>query len=290
MIGGWLLVHTAIVVYIGQSGRDFLINDAGSTLERYADFERWSKAEHSKPIALIVGSSTAYRNIDPYILDSLTRYTWFNLASSSQTVEVSAALAKIAYARLHRIDVLLIDIYPEISDIKNYESVYDWVNNSTFSFTDKYALMRTATLDLRLVNAGYYRWLQHALGWKVQLQPTTNKGNYVGKGYAYSLKKPNNDWSPIRKGKKIKLAENVQSLIRWAKDHNIKVIVNIAPDLSFTYEAKALDKSSLIFTHNTFLSGAKNAFQLFYDSHHMTRQGGIMYTNQLARKINQIDR
>jgi hypothetical protein len=135
MIGGWLVVHTAIVVYIGQSGRDFLINDAGSTLERYADFERWSKAEHSKPIALIVGSSTAYRNIDPYILDSLTRYTWFNLASSSQTVEVSAALAKIAYARLRRIDVLLIDVYPEISDIKNYESVYDWVNNSTLSFT-----------------------------------------------------------------------------------------------------------------------------------------------------------
>jgi hypothetical protein len=283
LIAGWFIVHTTVVVYIGQSGNDFLINDAGSTKERFDDFERWIQSNTERPRALIVGSSTAYRNIDPAILDSLTNYFWYNLASSSQTIDVSAALAKIAMNRLPTIEILLIDVYPEIDSIENYEAAYDWVNNSGLSMIEKWQLIQTTDIDLRLLNAGYYRWIQHQLGWKEKLQPTTNKGKYLAKGYAYSLKKPNASWKIHSRIKHYQLDNNICKLIDWAKKNHLDVIVNVAPDLSFRYNI--INQKGLTLLHHNDFVDQRNAHTLFYDSHHMTRKGGILYSTVIGKKL-----
>ena len=281
---GWLIIHTGIVIYIGQTGKDFQINDAGSTKERFEDFEKWVHSPIKQQRAIIVGSSTAYRNINPVILDSLTDYSWFNLASSSQTVTVSAALAKIALQRMGKIDLLLVDVYPEITDISNYEATYDWVNNSGLNGCEKWQLMEIAKLDLRLINAAYFRSLQLLFGWKAILQPTKNKGRYVGKGYAYSLKEPNATWPIGKKEKRVMLNDEITDLIAWAKANKIKVILNIAPDLDYSYTLQATDQVPNVLTHNEFTQ-QKKSYRLFYDSHHMTREGGERYSLLVGKKL-----
>lgn len=53
----------------------------GSSFARIDEFESWAHQKPTQARGLIIGSSTAYRNINPYILSSATHIDWFNLAA-----------------------------------------------------------------------------------------------------------------------------------------------------------------------------------------------------------------
>ncbi|MFN5441131.1 MAG: hypothetical protein ACK5AR_04685, partial [Flavobacteriia bacterium] len=83
----------------------------GSSFARIDEFESWAHQKPTQARGLIIGSSTAYRNINPYILSSATHIDWFNYGSSGQPPKISYFLLQDAFKKT-KLDYVLLDIYP----------------------------------------------------------------------------------------------------------------------------------------------------------------------------------
>lgn len=259
-----------------------LKNEWGSTYERSKDLGLWKSQQGTK--ALILGTSTAYRNINPVILDSLTGYNWFNLGSSSQSLEISTELLKQVVAD-SELDVLLLDIYGGTLNTDAYESAYDWIKNADGRSIETYPLLKVSKPDSKLISQFLYRQIKQRLPSKNYFYSEPSNGKYEGKGFVCSNKfEALKSDTCTKRNRVISYTDNLQDIIKICEVKNIKLILNISPELGVSDNIAALPAELSIIKHLDFLQG-NNSYQWYYDSHHMTCEGSGVYTLLLAEKI-----
>ncbi len=255
------------------------ISEYGNSYQRMEDFERWAASPSDQRRGVLLGSSTAYRNMNAEVLSQGTDINWFNLGSSSQTPEVSLALLKKAVDKV-RLDYVLLDVYVEILDYEAEESVADLLYNSTLSFRDKWDLFLLAP-TVKSFDRLLYRTIKAKVPAREIVIACLDNGEYLGKGSTYSPKPIQPvDLSGMEGGiQRVYLSPSLEAIHEFCKEKGLVLMVNIAP---------VLGKQTLVppLPFPVILNDAFNHQQdLFYDSHHMHGEGAILYSRALSEKI-----
>lgn len=129
----------------------------GFTHNRTLDFSNWISKKGKK--GLILGSSTAYRNINPTILSS-NDMEWFNLGSSLQTPDISLILLEHMLNK-YKVEAVLFDYYPDIIEYNNFESTMDLIKNGNLSTQLKYQLAKNCRFNVEVFLQMIYRFIKN---------------------------------------------------------------------------------------------------------------------------------
>ena len=261
----------------------------GSTYQRSIDMNNWMlNASHQKH-GLIIGPSTAYRNINPLMLDTATGMDWFNAGSSAQSVAMSFELLK-KISGSTKIDVVLLDVFPPITGNNGYESATDWVLNSSAGITDRFKMMKTTQPDIKLINQAIYRSIKSKIGGKNYFTPGGKNGSYIAKGFVCSDDETGLTKMPAKSNKTSTTNVNSKLLpiIQYCKQHSIQLIINIAPELNATTQVIDNPQNATVLINDDFITSGTEAYQYYYDSHHLTCTGSTVYTNYLISKIKKV--
>jgi hypothetical protein len=242
----------------------------------------WESQNSKLPKGIILGSSTAYRNINTDALMKKTSINWFNLASSSQTPEISSLIIR-RIVKDTNIKFVILDIYGELSNVNSYESIFDLINNSRFNIKDKLNLLLIDP-NPKLMDIIIYRKIEEMTSGRLLRTPSGHNGIYLKNGSTYSNQKKNKFPQHDLKFKLLEINNNesIKEIIKYCSEKDIKLIINIAPIL-FTNQYSKIDYPYIIFNDELNIAN-----KLFYDSHHMIGEGSIQYSKILGNKINQI--
>lgn len=252
----------------------------GSSLERVAEFEKWSRTNSHVPKGLILGSSTAYRNINPHILSEQTHINWFNYGSSNQSPQISYYLLEQALQQTN-LDYILLDIYGPVASNNGLESAFDLIYNSELAATKKMDLLRHYS-DVRLwLRFGYF-YTKKILPCNKHIVYDTTNGAYLKKGFVCTDQAALLTYPKKQKKSKIAEIDVLEDIVQLCKSKGVKLVINIAPSLDKRYYApKVLKKNWLIYNHEI------NDPSWFYDTHHMTCDGANKYSQLIGEKLAQ---
>ena len=250
----------------------------GSSWERITEFEKWATSPSAKPRGLIIGSSTAYRNLNPYIFESQTGVNWFNYGSSGQSPAISLTLLQHAFERCH-FNYVVFDIYGPVVQLEGLESAHDLIYNSKLNFW----------LKTKLV-CGYPEgklWLRYLYFYTKQLVPSRayviedpKNGTYLKKGFVCSNQPALKQYKKAPERYKVPDFPELSKIAALCKAHGSKLILNISPSLEGSFSLPAAFKKYPIIQVKSFHNPAH-----FYDTHHMTCEGANLYSEQVARKL-----
>lgn len=253
----------------------------GSSLERVAEFEKWSSNYSQTPKGLILGSSTAYRNINPHILTEQTHINWFNYGSSNQSPQMSYYLLEQALQQT-KLDYVLLDIYGLVAGNDGLESAFDLIYNSELAASKKMDLLRHYS-DVRLwLRFGYF-YTKKILPCNKHIVYDTTNGAYLKKGFVCTFQPALMTYTNKQKKAKIAEIQVLEDIIQLCRSKGVKFIFNISPSLDKRYEApKVLKKNWLIYNHEI------NDPSWFYDTHHMTCDGANQYSLRIGEKLGRL--
>ncbi|MFM7007340.1 MAG: hypothetical protein ACKOWX_08800 [Flavobacteriales bacterium] len=253
----------------------------GSSLERVAEFEKWSRTNAQVPKGLILGSSTAYRNINPHILSEQTHINWFNYGSSNQSPQMSYYLLKQALRQTH-LDVILLDVYGAIASNDGLEAAFDLIYNSELAASKKMDLLRHYS-DVRL-------WLRFGYFYTKKIVPCNNyivhdstNGTYLKKGFVCSNQPALQHYDKVQKIQKMPDFTELQKIANLCKANGVKLILNISPSLDGDFRLPSSFKKYPLIQIKAFHNP-----QHFYDSHHMTCEGANLYSKRIIEKIQKL--
>lgn len=260
-------------------------NQWGSNYERSSDFISWVK-KHDRPKGLILGSSTAYRNINPFILDSITKIDWYNLGNSSQTLDISNELLLIALSKT-KLDYVLLDLYPMLKEGDDYESTFDWIKNSTLTNSEKFNLLKKVDVDTKIIFQFFYRSIKNTVPSTTLFISEEKNGSYLGKGFVCSDKLMSLATDTFTNSiNHITLNDDLSRLIALCNKENIKLIISITPELGKSNQVDFIDNSVVMINNDDFVN-ANNSYLYYYDSHHLTCEGSRVFSESLGRKISE---
>lgn len=250
----------------------------GSSWERITEFEKWATSISAKPRGLIIGSSTAYRNLNPYIFESHTAVNWFNYGSSGQSPAISLTLLQHAFERCH-FNYVVFDIYGPVVELEGLESAHDLIYNSKLDFW----------LKTKLV-CGYPEgklWLRYLYFYTKKLVPSSayviedpKNGTYLKKGFVCSNQPALKQYKKAPKRYKVPDFAELSEIAAHCKAHGSKLILNISPSLEGSFSLPAAFKKYPIIQVKSFHNPAH-----FYDTHHMTCEGANLYSEQVAQQL-----
>lgn len=250
----------------------------GSSWERITEFEKWATSTSAKPRGLIIGSSTAYRNLNPYIFESHTAVNWFNYGSSGQSPAISLTLLQHAFERCH-FNYVVFDIYGPVVQLEGLESAHDLIYNSKLDFW----------LKTKLV-CGYPEgklWLRYLYFYTKQLVPSSayviedpKNGTYLKKGFVCSNQPALKQYKKAPKRYRVPDFAELSKIAALCKVHGSKLILNISPSLEGSFSLPAAFKKYPIIQVKSFHNPAH-----FYDTHHMTCEGANLYSEQVAQQL-----
>ena len=250
----------------------------GSSWERISEFEIWVNQKSSKPRGLIIGSSTAYRNINPHILDQTTDLNWFNYASSGQPPIISLQLLKHAFSK-DKFDYILLDIYEPVTQLDGLESAHDLIYNSTLDWWNKTKLVCSypqGKLWLRY----FYFFIKQLVASKPHIILDPKNGTYLKKGFVCSNQPSISQWNKKQTNKALNRFASLSEIDALCKTNGAKLILNISPSLEHKYILQENFKEYSIISNDEF-----NNPDWFYDSHHMTCEGANLYSHRLSSKF-----
>jgi hypothetical protein len=254
----------------------------GNSYVRMTDYKVWSELKLNEQKGLILGSSTAYRNINPFILDTITKINWFNLANTSQSPVVSLALLKqIVNSQSGNIDYVLLDACIPIIENNGYESAFDLIANSKMDFIQKADLFFIEP-SFKMLNHFSYKTIKNAVPSQDYLLRNDNNGHYLGKGFTCSLNSRKKlSLSDFPKGVQyFKMTNEINQIKELCDEKEITLFINLAPVLNFDtfiFNTKGIN----LILNDDF----NNRLDFFYDSHHMNCDGANFYTEKLALKL-----
>ena len=258
---------------------------SGFSFNRSVEFNDWI-CRTKKKKGIIIGTSTAFRNIIPDSLKS-DEIEWFNLGSSLQTIDISKIILETIIKK-HKIDFVLIDYYPPIHFFSNFESTLDLVKNSTFELELKLKLLQNSEFHLVLYNQLFYRLIKEKMNSPIHLKEDFFGGEYIRNGYV-AMKSEKAIPIPKKTNSTRKLNENqtLQTIVEMLKREKIHTVINIAPSFYSDYELSTFfPNEQKIFIIEIFK--LPNRDSIFYDSHHMTHTGSQHYSSLLNSKLEKL--
>ena len=256
----------------------------GSSLERVAEFEHWAEQKSKQEKGLIIGSSTAYRNMNPHLLSDQTHINWFNYGSSNQSPKMSYYLLEQALQQTH-LDYVLLDIYGPIVNNDGLEAAFDLVYNSDLASWQKTKLLwHYPNVQL---------WLRYGYSYTKNLLPCptyiihdSTNGTYLKKGFVCSNQPALQHYNKVQKHQKAQQIPDFPELQQIAKlclANGTKLILNISPSLDGDFRLPSSFKKYPLIQIKAFHNP-----QHFYDSHHMTCEGANLYSTRIIEKIQKL--
>lgn len=287
---GVLSIHSAVSISTNFTPRlETLLfgqtNEWGNSYHRITDYKSWEKSDLNRPRGIILGSSTAYRNINPFILDDVTKMNWFNLGSSSQSPVVSLALLKqITESPSHDISIVLFDVSVPVIDNNGYESVFDLITNSKLEVSKKLELFFIEP-SLKMLNHLIYRSVKGALPSRDYLIKNQSNGEYLSKGFTCSPSaKTELHLSDFEYGvQSLRMTPEINEIIELCKEKKIDLIINVSPVLNHTTSNET--SNIRVITNDEF----NDSLDIYFDALHFNCKGSAVYTKKLASKILSIE-
>ncbi len=252
---------------------------------RTEDLKKWLVDTSRGPHGLILGSSTAYRNIDANILSDSTGIDFFNCGSSSQTIQASCLLLR-DIVKKKKIDYVLLDITPILWDEDINETAADWVVNNENTFNSISFRLAFYAADLTIWRYFVYFGIKRIIPFtKEHLQPALI-GQYAGKGTVQVYENVPKEFSGYKEYRTISAANlsSLNDLVRLAGQESIKLYVYMPLPLNSSVDTTLLAGTPIEIWDG---KGAGITDSMYYDSHHLTRNGTVKNTRWIAMLINQ---
>ena len=250
----------------------------GSSLERVNEFEQWAEQNTHQPKGLIIGSSTAYRNLNPHIFSEQTQVNWFNYGSSNQSPNMSYFLLQQVFTRT-KIDYVLLDIYGPIAKHNGLEAAFDLIYNSELNWWQKTQLL------WRYPNTKL--WLRYGYFYTKKMLPCPNyiikdstNGTYLKKGFVCSNQPALQRYNQVQKAKKIPEFPELQQIAKLCHANGARLILNIAPSLKESFLLPTTFRKYPVIQIKQFTNPLH-----FYDAHHMTCEGATEYSQRIGKKL-----
>ena len=253
----------------------------GSSLERVNEFEHWADQKALQPKGLIIGSSTAYRNLNPHLLSDQTPINWFNYGSSNQSPNMSYFLLQQAFTRT-KLDYVLLDIYGPIARHNGLEAAFDLIYNSELNWWQKTKLLWRYPNTKLWLRYGYF-YTKKILPCPTYIIKDSTNGTYLKKGFVCSNQPALQHYNEDQNAKKIPEIPELQQIAKLCHANGAKLILNISPSLDGDFRLPSAFKKYPIIYIKQF-----NNPQHFYDSHHMTCEGANLYSKIVSEKIQKL--
>ncbi len=291
----FLLVFMALIAYstkYSPAVEKYLFPQPGlwgGTYQRSQELDVWLKnTENDSLSGLLLGGSTVYRNIDPYILSEKTGIDFFNAGSNSQALANSLVLLQHCVNSGKPIQYLVVSVDHVLWDNSGLESSSDWItNNHNPSAGYTFNMAAIARTHLLWLSYAYLRVKQYVPGSYIYVDTTLRGEVYAGKGFVCS-----SDQTPRKLEVKVPIPEmspkNYNALLeimRICKERNITLtffnpkLLNAEYDVSVIkqLDGKILDAAT-----------APVDAALFYDNYHLYCRGTALYTEWIADEFIQL--
>jgi hypothetical protein len=250
----------------------------GSSFARIDEFENWARQKPNKARGLIIGSSTAYRNINPHILQEHTLVDWFNYGSSGQPPRTSYFLLQDAFKKT-KLDYVLLDIYSGVAQLEGLESAHDLIYNSNLDGWLKTQLVCKYPNGKLLLRYLYFYTKQIIPSKKYIIHDPQN-GTYLQKGFVCSNQPALKNFKKAKSKQRVPFIKELPAIAALCRQHGARLILNIAPSLE---GPQILDPA-----YRAYRCIENREVQnptWFYDSHHMTCEGANLYSEGVVRKL-----
>ena len=250
----------------------------GSSFARIDAFESWAHQKPTQARGLIIGSSTAYRNINPHLLSKATNIDWFNYGSSGQPPKISYFLLQDAFKKT-KLDYVLLDIYPDVIALEGLESAHDLVYNSRLHPWLKTQLV-VRYPNTKLLLRYLYFYTKRIIPSKAHIISNPAYGRYSGKGFVCTDSLALTRFDSVTKTQRVPDFETLHDIAELCKEHGVKLILNISPELGKVYRLDPIYRGFQVISSPNFHNP-----QHFYDSHHMTCEGANLYSEGVAMSM-----
>jgi hypothetical protein len=250
----------------------------GSSFARIDEFENWAEQKPTMARGLIIGSSTAYRNINPQILQDHTHLNWFNYGSSGQPPKISYFLLKDAFKKT-KLDFVLLDIYPDVIALEGLESAHDLIYNSRLHPWLKTQLVIRYP-NTKLLLRYLYFYTKRVIPSKAHIIYNPTNGTYNGKGFVCSNQPGLNKFKAANRVQKVPDFQTLHDISALCKANGAQLILNINPELGKTFRLDPIYRGFKVITSPNFQNSNH-----FYDSHHMTCEGANLYSEGMVIKL-----
>ncbi|GAA5026444.1 hypothetical protein GCM10011506_12030 [Marivirga lumbricoides] len=263
-------------------------------------FTRLKEADTIKNIdILVLGSSHAYRGIDPRVFER-AGYKLFNLGSSSQSHIQTEFLVKEYLERLNP-KIVLYEVYPNVFQNDGFESFIDLASN----YRNPLGLWRMA-LKINSIPV-YNTWIaslfDYAFNNSINFNEAIIKKDdiYISGGYVEKKKQMNNSIEELN-SRKTEInnlqIESFESTIEFLNKKRIPTLLIQAPITSENYEhlhnrrefdnffenyVKG-DKVENYINYNNQKLPLDNSLH-FYDSHHLNQDGVEVFNEFLLKSV-----
>ncbi len=251
---------------------------------RIKELDEWMQQDESRKTGLILGSSTAYMNINPQILSAQTGIDFFNCGSNCQAINYSCIILKHVLAK-HKPDYILLDVYPGMWNTITTEAPTEWVVNYHSPHHAFILRMVSAEHSVILWNHYFYSMIKRCMPFAKYMEAETMEhSKYIGNGHVCfedaiaDYKAVYREYTSIKIDNAIALNE----IERLCKDNNITLII-LMPKMINTYVRKDIIKTT---AH--FIDVENVADETYYrDSHHMHCDGAERFSYWLAKRVNE---
>ena len=250
----------------------------GSSLERVNEFEQWAVQKTQLPKGLIIGSSTAYRNLNPHLLSDQTHSNWFNYGSSNQSPKMSYFLLQQAFART-KLACVLLDIYGPIAQQDGLEAAFDLIYNSDLHWWQKTQLLWRYPNTKLWLRYGYY-YTKNMLPCPTYIIKDSTNGTYLKKGFVCSNQPALSSYPQTKSQQQIPYFDELPMIAKLCQANGARLILNIAPSLQESFLLPTIYRKYPIIYIKQF-----NNPRHFYDSHHMTCAGANLYSDVVSNML-----
>lgn len=250
----------------------------GSSFARIDEFENWAKQKPTKARGLIIGSSTAYRNINPHILQDRTNIDWFNYGSSGQPPKISYFLLQDAYKKT-KLDYVMLDIYPDVIALEGLESAHDLIYNSRLHPWLKTQLV-VRYPNTKLLLRYLYFYTKRIIPSQAHISYDPTNGTYTGKGFVCSNQHGLKNFKTAHHVQKVPDFQTLHDIAALCKANGTQLILNINPELGKSFRLDPVYDGFKVITSPNFQNQ-----RCFYDTKHMTCEGANLYSEGISLKL-----
>gem|GEM_PF-3960967 len=260
--------------------------EMGENYERAKELDVWLESNNDTAEngnGIMLGASTIFSNINPYILGEQTGIDFFCAASNGQPPISSLQLLKYCISTDKKIDFLFMGVDHILWDFGSNECTSEWVVNN-------YKPGRKYVFDMVRTTDDYTVWVYFAYfsikrllpGTKDEFTPKEGNDVYMGKGFTCC-----DDTRPSKKimpevAHKTMSEENHRALteiIKICRENNIEIrlfipgFLNYKPDIVFieTFGAPYIDATPAVLDST-----------YYYDNWHLYCSGTTAYSYNVA--------